>query len=103
MVHLFKAKDLSSLRFLLHGAAPCPPETKHEMIKWVGPIIWEYYAGSEGGSGVAISSPEWLLKPGSVGRSPIPEDLVILDDDGNPCPPNSGSMLMPGQPPSMYC
>lgn len=74
--------DLSSLRILLHGAAPCPPEAKHEMIKWVGPIIWEYYAGSEGGSGVVISSPEWLLKPGSVGRSPIPEDMAIFDDDG---------------------
>jgi long-chain acyl-CoA synthetase len=80
--------DLSSLRFLLHGAAPCPPEAKHEMIRWVGPIIWEYYAGSEGGSGVAISSPEWLLKPGSVGRSPVPEDMVIFDDDNNELGPN---------------
>lgn len=80
--------DLSSLRLLLHGAAPCPPEAKHQMIKWLGPIIWEYYAGSEGGSGVAISSPEWLLKPGSVGRSPVPEDMQIFDDNGNPLAAN---------------
>src|SRR5262249_768164 len=43
--------DLSSLRYIIHGAAPCPPEVKKAMIDWVGPIIHEYYAGSEGGAG----------------------------------------------------
>ena len=43
--------DVSSLRYIIHGAAPCPPEVKKAMIDWVGPIINEYYAGSEGGAG----------------------------------------------------
>ncbi|MFT5101940.1 MAG: long-chain acyl-CoA synthetase [Planctomycetaceae bacterium] len=94
--------DLSALRFLLHGAAPCPPEVKHEMIKWVGKIIWEYYGGSEGGSGVAISSLQWLEKPGSVGCSPIPEDMVIFDDDGNELGPNQTGGIYFRSPPNRF-
>ena len=76
--------DLSSLKFLIHGAAPCPVHVKHEMINWVGPIIWEYYAATEGGGGFLVGSEEWLTKPGTVG-CPGPEfDNKILDDDGNP-------------------
>ena len=66
-----KAKyDISSLRYIIHGAAPCPPEVKKAMIDWVGPIIHEYYAGSEGGAGFVITSEEWLAKPGTVGKLP---------------------------------
>ncbi len=79
-----KKYDVSSLRYIIHGAAPCPPEVKKAMIDWVGPIINEYYAGSEGGAGFVVSSEEWLRKPGTVGKLPDPDALRILDDDGNP-------------------
>ena len=78
-----KAKyDISSLRFLIHGAAPCPPEVKAAMIDWVGPILHEYYAGSEGGSGFLVDSHEWLAKPGTVGRMPYPGAARLHDDEG---------------------
>ncbi|HEY2709736.1 MAG TPA: AMP-binding protein [Caulobacteraceae bacterium] len=75
--------DVSSMRYIIHGAAPCPPEVKKAMIDWVGPIINEYYAGSEGGAGFVVSSEEWLTKPGTVGKLPDPSALKILDDDGH--------------------
>jgi long-chain acyl-CoA synthetase len=78
--------DLSSLRFVMHGAAPCPVEVKRAFIEWVGPIVHEYYAATEGG-GTFVSSPQWLTRPGTVGR-PSDADLVrILDDDGRPLGP----------------
>lgn len=78
-----KAKyDISSLRYLIHGAAPCPPEVKKAMIDWVGPILHEYYAGSEGGAGFLIDSHEWMSKPGTVGRLPAPGSVKLYDEDG---------------------
>jgi long-chain acyl-CoA synthetase len=78
-----KAKyDISSLNYLIHGAAPCPPEVKKAMIDWVGPIIHEYYAGSEGGVGFVTTSEEWLAKPGTVGKLPAPDALKIIAEDG---------------------
>jgi long-chain acyl-CoA synthetase len=74
--------DLSSLRYLIHGAAPCPPEVKKAMIDWLGPIIHEYYAGSEGGAGFLISSQEWLAKPGTVGKLPTPDSVKLIDEEG---------------------
>jgi long-chain acyl-CoA synthetase len=76
--------DVSSLRYVLHGAAPCPVETKRAMIDWFGPIIWEYFAATEG-SGASISSEDWLRKPGSVGVPPTIDHVRILDDDGHDC------------------
>lgn len=78
-----KAKyDVSSLKFLIHGAAPCPVHVKQAMIEWVGPVIWEYYAATEGGGGFLVGSEEWLTKPGTVG-CPGPEfDNKILNDNG---------------------
>ncbi|MDV6014151.1 acyl-CoA synthetase [Haloechinothrix sp. LS1_15] len=77
--------DVSSLRNVIHGAAPCPNEVKRQMLDWWGPVVTEYYAATEGG-GTAISGEEWLRKPGSVGR-PWPGSTVkILDDDGNELP-----------------
>lgn len=74
--------DISTLRWILHGAAPTPPHVKQRMIDWLGPVLWEYYAATEGGS-YYIGSKEWLDKPGSVGR-PVPEtQTAILDSDGN--------------------
>ena len=78
--------DTSSLRHIIHGAAPCPVHVKREVIEWFGPIVWEYYAATEGGGGFIVGSEEWLKKPGTVGR-PGPEfDNLILDDDGKPVP-----------------
>ncbi len=78
--------DTSSMRLIIHGAAPCPVHVKRSMIDWFGPIVWEYYAATEGGGGFIIGSEEWLQKPGSVGR-PGPEfDNRILDDSGNEVP-----------------
>lgn len=80
------ACDVSSLRLVLHGAAPTPEHVKRAMIDWWGPIIHEYYAGTEGGS-TLITATEWLQRPGSVGR-PTPGRVVeILDDAGAPLPP----------------
>ncbi|MFP5263055.1 MAG: acyl-CoA synthetase [Blastocatellia bacterium] len=75
--------DLSSLRFVVHAAAPCAPEIKRRMIEWWGPIINEYYGASETGCVVFHKSEEALRKPGTVGR-PIRGGVVrIYDDEGN--------------------
>jgi len=74
--------DLASLKVVLHGAAPCPVHIKHAMIEWLGPVVYEYYAATEGGNNYFIDSPTWLRKPGSVGQTPTPEHTRILDDDG---------------------
>jgi long-chain acyl-CoA synthetase len=77
--------DVSSLRFVLHGAAPCPVEVKRGVIGLLGPVVHEYYAATEGG-GTFIDSHEWLAKPGTVGR-PVEDDLIrIYDEDGRPVP-----------------
>jgi len=75
--------DLSSLNYVVHGAAPCPPEVKTAMIDWLGPVLYEYYAGSEGGAGFLVDSHQWLAKPGTVGKLPSPEAMKLLDDEGN--------------------
>jgi long-chain acyl-CoA synthetase len=75
--------DMSSLRYVVHGAAPCPVHVKQAMMDWLGPVIYEYYAATEGGGGFFIDPEEWLSKPGSVGAAPG-ADNIILDDDGNP-------------------
>ena len=79
--------DLSSYSQMIHGAAPCPNETKRKMLDWWGPCVWEYYAASEGG-GTVIPPSEWLDKPGSVGRPWPISEIRILDDDCQPCQPN---------------
>src|SRR5215472_9847284 len=79
---LKKKYDLSSLKFLVHGAAPCPPEVKRAMIEWLGPVLFEYYAGSEGGAGFYITASEWLEKPGSVGKRPQLLRVKIMDEEG---------------------
>lgn len=76
--------DLSSLRTVLHTAAPCPVAVKREMIEWWGPIIHEYYSGTEDLGATYISAQEWLAHPGSVGR-PI-DECHIVGPDGNELP-----------------
>jgi long-chain acyl-CoA synthetase len=76
--------DLSSLAYVVHGAAPCPPNTKKALIDWLGPIVWEYYAATEG-SGTTVGAEEWLMKPGTVGKAPSPDHILILDEHGQSC------------------
>jgi long-chain acyl-CoA synthetase len=85
--------DISSLKMIIHGAAPCPPEVKQAMIGWVGPILFEYYAGSEGGAGFTIRADEWLKKPGSVGKRPQLLRVKIMDEEGNELPPGTPGLI----------
>lgn len=77
--------DLSSHRFAIHAAAPCPQEVKRQMIDWWGPIIHEYYSGTESNGSTAINTAEWLEHPGSVGRA-FHGNIKILDDAFNELP-----------------
>jgi len=77
--------DMSSLKFAIHAAAPCPIPVKEQMIDWWGPIIWEYYAGTEGNGMTLVRSPEWLTHKGTVGRAVV-GTLRICDDAGNEVP-----------------
>ena len=77
--------DLSSLKCVFHAAAPCPVPVKEAMIEWWGPIIHEYYAGTEGNGFCAISAEEWLRKKGSVGRG-LTAEVKICDEAGEPLP-----------------
>jgi long-chain acyl-CoA synthetase len=81
-----RAYDLSTLRMVVHAAAPCPPDVKAAMIDWLGPTLMEFYAGSEGSGMTIISSPEWLTHRGSVGKAALGV-LHILDEDGKALPP----------------
>jgi long-chain acyl-CoA synthetase len=91
--------DIASLRYVLHGAAPCPVPVKRQLIEWLGPIVYEYYAATEG-VGSAVDSATWLEHPGTVGR-PVTEDQVkIADPEGNPLPANEIGLVFlqsPGQ------
>jgi len=88
--------DLSSLRSVFHAAAPCPVPVKQAMIDWWGPIINEYYAGTEGNGFTAINSEEWLAKKGSVGRA-IMAEVKICDEAGDPLPPRTeGAVFFAG-------
>ncbi len=73
--------DLSALRFVLHGAAPCPVGVKRALIDWLGPVVYEYYAATEGG-GTFVGPEEWMAKPGTVGRPFHPLLLEIHDAEG---------------------
>jgi long-chain acyl-CoA synthetase len=77
--------DLSSLEVVVHAAAPCPPDVKRACIEWLGPIVQEYYSGSEGVGFCTIGSQEWLEHPGSVGRSLLGA-VHILDEHDNEVP-----------------
>jgi long-chain acyl-CoA synthetase len=73
--------DHSSLMFVLHGAAPCPVAVKQTLIEWLGPIVWEYYAATEG-AGTLVGPDEWLKKPGTVGKVNPPDHVRVLDAEG---------------------
>ena len=77
--------DLSSLQLVVHAAAPCPVEVKQAMLEWLGPIVHEFYSGSEGAGFCYIGPEEWLAHPGSVGKSMMGA-IHILGDDGEELP-----------------
>jgi long-chain acyl-CoA synthetase len=87
--------DLSSLRWVVHAAAPCPPEVKRGMIEWFGPIVAEYYGGTETGPVVYCTSEEWLAHPGTVGRPIAHAQVKIFDGEGKELGPGeSGEVFM---------
>ena len=77
--------DVSSLKGAIHAAAPCPVDVKAKMIDWWGPILIEYYAGSEGNGVTVCTSQQWLAHRGSVGRAVVGK-IKILDEDGQERP-----------------
>jgi long-chain acyl-CoA synthetase len=77
--------DVSSLKQVFHAAAPCPIPVKEQMIAWWGPIISEYYAGTEGNGFTAINSEQWLTHKGSVGRALVGQ-IKICGEDGEELP-----------------
>jgi long-chain acyl-CoA synthetase len=76
-----RARFGRQLKSVIHSAAPCPPDVKHEMIEWWGPIIWEYYASSENIGVTMLNSEQWLAHPGSVGRA-VRGVVHVVRDDG---------------------
>lgn len=77
--------DISTLQVAFHAAAPCPKDIKGQMIEWWGPILIEYYAGSEANGVTVATSEDWLTYPGTVGKSLLGE-IAVLDEDGHKLP-----------------
>lgn len=97
-----KKHDLSSLKWVVHAAAPCPVPVKEQMIAWWGPIIDEYYAGSEGNGMTWVKSPDWLTHKGTVGRA-IYGQLHICGEDGEEVPVGEeGQVYFGGTPAPNY-
>lgn len=78
--------DLSSLQVVMHGAGPCTVEVKRAFIDWMGPIVYEYYGGTEEVGHTLITSAEWLEHVGSVGRPVDGYTVHICGDDGHDLP-----------------
>jgi long-chain acyl-CoA synthetase len=94
--------DLSSMKSAVHAAAPCPIPVKEQMMEWWGPIIHEYYAGSEGNGFCHIGPHDWLTHKGSVGKGTTAE-VKICGDDGEPLPPRTeGVVYFAGGTPLTY-
>ena len=86
------AYAVGSLRAAIHGAAPCPREVKRRMLDWWGPVVIEYYAATEGG-GTGITGPEWLERPGSVGRAWPGSEVRVLDERGDDLPAGEAGLV----------
>jgi long-chain acyl-CoA synthetase len=84
--------SVSSLQSVMHGAAPCPIPVKQRMIDWLGPIIIEYFAATEGG-GTLVDSATWMKRPGTVGRSDPAGEVIVGDDDANPLEANATGLV----------
>ena len=85
-------QDVSSLRVAIHAAAPCPVPVKRAMIDWWGPVLAEYYAGTEGNGLTMIGSADWLAHEGSVGKAVIGE-LHVCDEAGRELPPGEEGLV----------
>jgi acyl-CoA synthetase (AMP-forming)/AMP-acid ligase II len=93
------AYDLSSLKYAVHAAAPCPVEVKQQMIDWWGLVLHEYYAGTEGNCFVYTNSEDWLTHKGTVGRCILGE-VHVCDEEGNELPPGEPGTLYSGNGPT---
>jgi long-chain acyl-CoA synthetase len=94
--------DVSSLKVAVHAAAPCPVQVKQKMIEWWGPVLHEYYAGTEGNGFVYCNSEQWLAHPGTVG-TPINCTVHIVGEDGAELPQGeSGTIYFEGGPSFEY-
>jgi acyl-CoA synthetase (AMP-forming)/AMP-acid ligase II len=94
--------DHSSLKMVVHAAAPCPIEVKEKMMEWWGPLIFEYYSASEGGGFTMVRPEEWLARKGTVGRSSS-GNIHVVDDEGNELPPGEvGHLKFEGGMPFEY-
>ena len=94
--------DVSSLEVAFHAAAPCPVEVKRAMLNWFGPVLHEFYAGTEANGLTAIGPEEWLERPGSVGRA-VWGELRICDDEDQQLPPGEvGSIYFANGPEFIY-
>src|ERR1051326_5374092 len=78
--------DMSSLRHIIHAAAPCPPDVKRAMIEWWGPVIYEFYGSTESGAVTFANSEDALKKPGTVGKISPGAELRFIGDDGRELP-----------------
>ena len=94
--------DLSSLRAVVHAAAPCPAEVKAQIIEWFGPVVHEYYAGTEGNGFVYCNSTDWLAHRGTVGKALV-GTIHIVDEDGEEQPTGeSGTVYFEGEAASTF-
>ncbi len=82
------AHDLSSMKWLIHAAAPCPVPVKRAMLEWWGPCVYEYYAATEGGGTIATPQ-DWLSHPGTVGKPWPISEVRVVTDDGRECRPGA--------------
>jgi long-chain acyl-CoA synthetase len=73
--------NVSSMKYAVHAAAPCPVETKQAMLDWWGPVVYEYYSGTEGGGFVCVGPEEWLAHPGTVGKALMGIIHILGEDD----------------------
>jgi len=87
-----KKYDTSTMKCAIHAAAPCPVPVKQAMIEWWGPVIFEYYAGTEGNGFTFVASPDWLTKPGTVGKA-LTGIIRVCDEDGNELPRGSEGQI----------
>ncbi|HVP29893.1 MAG TPA: AMP-binding protein [Myxococcota bacterium] len=85
--------DLSSHRAAVHAAAPCPIPVKEQMIAWWGPILHEYYGGTEGNGLTALDSKEWLAHKGSVGKAVLGELKIVDEATGEAQPPGATGVV----------
>lgn len=92
-----QAANIASMRFIIHGAAPCSVKIKRDMLTWFGPILWEMFAGTEG-PGTIVSPQEWLAKPGTVGK-PGPGQICVLDEQYGELPAGEEGQLYIVNPP----